>query len=500
MNPRTPFRIIDSLKNQERAIVLMLMAASWMLAWLVRDPFVSDWDGFDYAAHVIEATPSPLGLGRALFLAYNRFLFLTAQSLFGLTPPHLPTLMKFTVIALSGLATAGLLKLFHEITREFFTAVMATLLVVLSPIYIIWSGRGMSEIPGVMMFAWTLWWMMHSAGKGGVAQFVMAAILFGLSANVREFALFYLPLIPFLARRMKWNWTAVVAVSAAAVLAAFAGPIFWMLKRPEYYLPALQSWYALSAQERREHPVTIRNLWMLPGYMFLCSPACVLISLATAKQAIALRREQVARLLSESSPSAMLLGLCGIFSMMVLLLNHDLALNPRYLLTGLLGMAPLCASLLTNHLHQHRQQRRALPLAAATLTLLSLLGVFVFLYAFQWPRTIAARGYLEKTDGLPNNAVFIVGRNSALIDFYRRIGTRPDWRVIAFGSAWPDEKISEVIDAHLRQGRSVYVDFDPQLWDKTMRDHSREAAGLERIRQQYQLILVRDSLMQIQKR
>ena len=59
--------------------------------------------------------------------------------------------------------------------------------------------------------------------------------------------------------------------------------------------------------------------------------------------------------------------------------------------------------------------------------------------------------------------------------------------------------MSQVIDGYLSDGRPVYVDFDPQLWMMGMREHSREAAGLEMIRQNYKLKPVRESLYQIER-
>lgn len=476
-----------------------LMLAAWALAWLVRDPFVSDWDGFDYAAQVIQATPSPLGLGRALFLGYNQVLWQIAHHASGLSPEQLPHLMKYAVIAQSGLAVAGLYALYREITQERLAAIAATLAVMLSPIFIIWSGRGMSEIPGVLMFAWSLCWAIRSARAGKPKSFLIAAILFGLSANMREFSLFYLPVIPLLAwhmaqRKRQWWWVA--AVSLASLVAVFAGPLFWLLKWPAYYLPSLQTWYALSAQERREHPVSLRNLWVLLAYAIPVSPVVAPVLIAARKNLVLILGERSADV---SRRLLLLLSGCGLLSMIVLIANHDLSLNPRYLLTGLLGIAPLCGQLLAERWRMVPPPRMLL-VSLIALTILNLSGVLAFLHRVQWPRTKAASEYRQKIQSLPDNAVFIVGRHSPLIDFYRRIGARPEWRVIAFGSAWPDERLGEVIDQHRRAGRAVYVDFDPQLWDKTMRDHSREAPGLLRIQQEYKLIPISGSLMLVSDR
>jgi hypothetical protein len=66
------------------AIWIPLLLVSWRLAWKFQDPFISDWDGFDYTVYAVHNSPSPLGLGRALFLFYNHALWKISHSLFGI--------------------------------------------------------------------------------------------------------------------------------------------------------------------------------------------------------------------------------------------------------------------------------------------------------------------------------------------------------------------------------------------------------------------------------
>jgi hypothetical protein len=95
--------------------------------------------------------------------------------------------------------------------------------------------------------------------------------------------------------------------------------------------------------------------------------------------------------------------------------------------------------------------------------------------------------------------VFIVGARTPLVNLYQRVHARPDWKTVSSGAPWPDDRLAQVIDSYLGEGRPVYVDFDPQLWVLGMREHSREAAGLEMIRQNYRLDAVRDSLYRIER-
>ncbi|MFN0119336.1 MAG: glycosyltransferase family 39 protein [Blastocatellia bacterium] len=480
-------------------VIAALMSLTWALAWTVRDPFIADWDCFDYTACVVQGTPSPLGLGRALFLAVNRALWLTAHHAFGLGPENAYAIIKYGVILQSGLATAGLYALYRELTGDRTAALWATLLLTLSPLYVLYSGRGMTEIPGLLLLSWSLCWLLRGLRRGSFPTYLAAATLFGLSANVREFAVFYLPIVAIAGwapgQAHGWARRRICLATLLAVLAMLSGPLYWALAWPEYYLPALRTWYALSAAERAEYPVTIRNLWLLLGYAFICAPFAFVIFPAACRACIRHFRRDPAMIVAAS------LAILGFLSIVILLANHDLSVNPRYLLTGWFGLAPLCGGWLAawheNHPWRARGWMTGLFLA---LTLAGLAGMWLFLARAQWPQTYAARDYARQIQPLPDNAVFIVGRRTPLVNFYQRIGARPGWQTIPFGAGWPDQQLETTLDEHLRAGRPLYVDFDESLWDKTMRPHSREAAGLQQIRDRYELRAVTGTLFQVMEK
>ncbi|MFN7949920.1 MAG: glycosyltransferase family 39 protein [Blastocatellia bacterium] len=471
---------------------LPLAGVAWLLAWLARDPFMADWDSFDYAACVVQGTPSPLGLGRALFLACNRVLWLVAHYAFGWSPDQAYLLIKYGVIAQSGLAIVGLYALYRELTAESRAALLAALLVALSPLYVVYSGRGMSEIPGVLWWAWSLWWMMRSLRRNQTVQYLLAAVLFGLSANVREFAVFYLPLVALAGWIYGQRWKVWMTAFGLACVAAVAGPVYWALAWPEYYLPAVRTWYALSAQERLEHPVTLRNVWLLAGYAFICSPAAFLLT------PVSIRNFRRAKIRAHARGRVWVLtSLFGLLSVLALVANHDLALNPRYLLTGLLGLAPLCGWWLAEWSRERTKWRNIALAMLASLTVISLIGAAIFLHRVQWPHTVAARDYAAMISTLPEQSVFLVGRRTPLVNYYQRIGAHPGWQTIPFGSGWPDARLGEVVDDYLKAGRPVFVDFDETIWSEGMREHSREAAGLELLRRNYQLEPVKATLFRV---
>src|SRR5262249_34936779 len=111
-----------------------------------------------------------------------------------------------------------------------------------------------------------------------------------------------------------------------------AGMMFWTWCDGKLYWATVGTWYRLSAQERRVHPVTIKNFRFLAEYAFNCSSA---VAMLTPLALVWLCSKRTLRPL-------WILGLCGLVADLVLLANHDLPVNPRYLLTGLLGLAAAC--------------------------------------------------------------------------------------------------------------------------------------------------------------
>lgn len=455
---------------------LPLACVSWWLAWKYQDRFISDWDGFDYTSAVVEGKYSVLGLGRALFLAYNHLLWRIAHRWFNWPPEQAYLLLRYGVIAQTGIAITCIYALCKELSASRLAAFFGALIVAASPYFITYSGRAMSEIPGFLMLSWSLWWMLRSLRAGKLGRFLVAAFLIGLSANVREFAVFYFPFIALAAWVYGVKWRTIALALALTALAASSGMIFWYLREGNLYLDAVTKWYGLSAEERRRFPVSINNLWFFGKFAFICSATVAMLS-PLALVWLAAKRHL--RLL-------WLFGLCGLLAELVLLANHDLPVNPRYLLTGLLGLAAVCGWCLAELLKLRPVRGAILLLALIVVTKATWNREAKELYSAEWNANGALR-FIAKVERLPWNSGFIVGQRSPLIHYFASLGVQPYWRTISPGSGWPDDKLDKAIDDFFFAGREVFVDFDPEIWQTGVRENSREAAGLEMIRSHYEL-------------
>jgi len=489
MNPTVSYKDQSTLTSDHNwkgdyQIWLPLLLASWALAIVFQDRFVSDWDGFDYAAYAIANVPTALGLGRALFLAYNHLIWEMAHRWLDLPPEQSYLVLRYGVIVMSGPAIVGVYALYKELTASRLAACCGTLMVVFSPLFIIYSGRGMSEIPGFLMLGWSLWWMIRSLRLNQTGGYFAAVALFGLSANLREFAPFYLPIVPLAAIIYGISWKRWLPATIFAVLAMLAGAVFWSLYGPEYYIPAVRNWLQLSALESEKNPVTLGNLRFMVEYGFRCSAAAFVIAPFALIEGC--------RQFLKNSPLRVLflLGFLGLTADLALSRTHYLSYSPRYLLTGLIGLAAISGWFLAELITRYRGWKAAVPAAIAIgLTVANLITFYPYFHKDVLAAQVA-REYLAKITDLPDEAVFIVGAHTPLVNFYCKSGARKFWKVIPAGAGWPDDKLDQVIDAYLAEGIPVYVDFDENLWNPGS-INSREAAGLQMIKRVYQLDLVR---------
>lgn len=430
-----------------------------------------------------------LGLGRALFLGYNHLLWRIAHRWFDWPADQAYLLVRYGVIAQTGIAITGIFALCKELSASRLAAFFGALIVAASPYFITFSGRAMSEIPGFLMLSWSLWWMLRSLRAGNLVRFLVAVFLVGLSANVREFAVFYFPFVALAGWVHGVKWRMIVLSLMLTVLAASSGMMFWYLYEGNLYLDAVTKWYGLSAEERRRFPVSINNLWFFGKFGFICSATVALLSPLAL---IWLTTKRPLRLL-------WLFGLCGLLADLVLLANHDLPVNPRYALTGLLGLAAVCGWCLAELMKRRPVRGAIVSLALIALTKATWNYEAKELYSAEWNANAALR-FIAKVEPLPWNSGFIVGQRAPLIHYFATIGVQPYWRAISPGSGWPDDKLDKAIDDFFFAGREVFVDFDPEIWQTGVRENSREAAGLEMIRRSYELEHISDQFYRIVRR
>jgi len=164
------------------------------------DPFIGDWDGIDYTILSLAGYPSSMALGRNLFIFGNHTLFVVAKNLFNLQPEYAYLLFKYAVVVQAPLAIIACWVLARTVTRSLHTATVAALLLVCSPVFVLYGGQVMTDVPSVLLLEVAL--VVHFFGiqRKSLWLILAGAALMGLGVNLRETIGFYAPwlvLAPF---------------------------------------------------------------------------------------------------------------------------------------------------------------------------------------------------------------------------------------------------------------------------------------------------------------
>ena len=137
--------------------------------------------------------PSSMALGRNLFIFSNHFLFVIGRSLFKLQPENAYLLFKYVVVAQAPLAVVAVWVLARDLSASLFSATMAALLVVFSPVFVLYGGQVMTDVPSVLVLTVALLVHIRGVQQRKLWMILVGAALMGLGVNLRETVGFYAP-------------------------------------------------------------------------------------------------------------------------------------------------------------------------------------------------------------------------------------------------------------------------------------------------------------------
>jgi len=433
---------------------------SLLLILKVVDPFIGDWDGLDYTVLALHGSPSSMALGRSLFIFYNHGLYLLAHSLFGLQPRSAYLLFKYAVVAQGPLAVVACWILARDLSRSLYAATVAALLIALSPIFVVYSGQVMTDVPAVLLLSVALIVHLRGLQKRSVGLVLLGAALLGVGVNLRETVGFFAPwlvLAPFVCgwqirRREVFQVGLSCVIFMVCALGAFA---CWFLLDP-LYRNAWFGWRHSMVEEAARHPISLRMFLPFIIYFFVTSPLTVL------SLPFALFSEWRLRRLSP----LLLLAAIGLFADLLLLLNYSTAIVWRYPLGALPALAPLSATFLMLTLgNRLRSQRRALAACSVAIVLLAVLfGLYIRPVTrsfIEW--RALSRDYNTQLAMLPRDAVMISGAQTVAVNYWRGVG-EGDWETIGTGGGWPGDQLVPSIENYLKLGRRVFIDTDLRWW------------------------------------
>lgn len=424
------------------------------------DPFIGDWDGLDYTMLSLTGYPSSMALGRNLFIFSNHALFVVARDLFQLQPENAYLLFKYAVVAQAPLAVIAVWVLARDFSGSLYTATTAALLVCFSPVFILYSGQVMTDVPSVLILSLALIVHLRGIQQEKLWLIIVGAALMGLGVNLRETIGFYLPWLVVAPFVLGWKFQKreifYVAISCVVFgLLAFGWFGYWFITDPHYRL-LWDGWRESMREEAARHPVAPANLKPYLLYFFISAPL-VFVTLPFA----ALREWRERRM----SPM-LLLWLVAFFANVLLFFNYSTTINWRYFLTGLPGLAPLGAAwLLRLGEKRFRTTQRAFVACSVAIVVLA---VIFFIYArpisFEFiQRRAMSKDYKHRLELVPRDAVMISGAQTVAVHYWAAIDER-DWKTIGTGGGWPGDRLFSTIDTHLANGQRVFLDADPRWW------------------------------------
>ncbi|MGI8896941.1 MAG: ArnT family glycosyltransferase [Pyrinomonadaceae bacterium] len=424
------------------------------------DPFIGDWDGIDYTILSLAGYPSSMALGRNLFIFGNHALYQVVHALFSVPPENAYLIFKYAVVAQVPLAIVACWILARDVSGSLYSASLAALFVVFSPIFILYGGQVMTDVPSVLLLVVALITHLRGIQQRRASLLVIGAALVGLGVNLRETMGFYavwLALAPF---ALGWNLRrrelGLVALSLVIFLLLAIGWFGYWFLTDSHYRTIWFGWRESMSQESARHPVSIGNVVPYVLYFFISAP---LVFLALPFAPV---REWRQRKLSP----LLLLGLMGLFADLLLFLNYSTTINWRYFLTGLPALAPLTADYLIRVLARLLGSARlAFALCFAVLVGLGIVfGLLIRPISQEFiERRAMSKEYRRQLVKLPRDAVMISGAQTIAVIYWKAIGAG-EWETIGTGGGWPGNDLVPIIEEHLKLGRRVFIDADPRWW------------------------------------
>ena len=332
------------LKPPKSSIVLPIIAFYLYIAGSA--PFLGQWDSYDYLKQIVSHQLSALGFGRPAYLGYNILLWESLRRMFHLEP------MKVEVVAMTGtilLGVVGVL-LFRKLARQFLSASasrMAALAFAIAPMYVIYSGFVMTEVPMLVALIASALILSRPDTRFPVLSILSGGILFGTAVGIREQALSLGPAFLWIlcarpqrgmSRLRSILWFGIAA--GAAVLAPVAS--FYLLDPPGF-MERTRIWLHAIPMGQVQFWNNVQASLL---YTFAICPAAWILAAVAGIRALIERRSRNS--FSAAGVSARNPGLgiffCVLLPIMALWRDADVQMHPRYALIVLPASVILCAS------------------------------------------------------------------------------------------------------------------------------------------------------------
>jgi hypothetical protein len=445
--------------SSARSYRAMMFVLACVIYAAGRAPFFGQWDSFDYLKQTVTHTLSDLGFGRPVFIGYNVAIWEIGRRLLGLSVLQVDKVIMLGVI-LAGAVGVVVFSRFTDQLLSGRSARMATIALLLAPMYAVYSGYIMTEVPMLLTLVTGAFILWDCCDRHPTTGALSGGILFGLAVGIREQALTLVAACLWIlwvrrstlrARLQAWLLfgTSALTVIALPILTLYLHDPAWFLERTRIWLHTI--------------PTGDRQFWgNLEASLMFTFLICPGAWLGMAGAGISSWRRKAEResnpeAAAREAPSRIPHPVWGVFCSILLPIaalwrDADVQMHPRYAMIALPGSIVLCVVL----------YRRWAPSAKAALTWAMLqIAVFGIAQAGIFPLRAIQRQKREFTfrvmEVIPESALIIPGGYSPILDYYRGIGVKPRWHVLWSGWGW-DRRTSETAI------RKAWVQHQPVYW------------------------------------
>ncbi len=468
-------------------IVIFLIVESCFIGWF-RTGFLTDWDSYLYTYSGLTLRPVTLASGRWLFSVLLRFVWKSTNFFISVPIADAWRVFSFATIMFAMINVV----MFYFLARRLIGkdgSVVATSIFVSSPLIAISGSAVMTETYAISGFLICLLFLTSLrnfvsedvlqdyslTNRRVILHLLFAGVAFGFVCAIREPMIFMI----FLPLGIIWNSCA--QTEKAKYLFIFLGIVVFVLliNQAGAYLTCRNrsdiyaNWLSGMKAERAEMSYSIiilllRNILFLMCWLFIFSPVIVFMM-----------SKQIRMLLvddTETRQSGFWIrpALIAIFIYCLAeIINHSLIFNPRFVIFPGMLLAFLAGFSIVKSIRGHIKAEYI----AGFIILLNGCLIFAARPVFEeyyFNKSQSAKQIYESLGTVPEKAVFIPGKFTPLIEFYKKLYNRK-WKIVYSGWAFSQKRLKELLAEARKEKMPVYLVERSFFPDKRFRRKQYEA-------------------------